>query len=642
MRALGRLTARLLAFGTIVLSTIWFQWSGSAWQLLKQTEYVFTDKARQLLASGEPENRILVVDIDEASLAAVGPWPWPRHRIADLLELLLGVYRAKAVGLDIVFPSPSPDDQAGDQRLAAMAEYGMVVFAQAFDFTAREEPLQTGVPVFGQVPGNLNLSGPPMQATGFVANHEGLSNAQCVGNIGIRPDPDGRIRRVPLQVLWQGKVSPILPLAMLGCGGRAGAGPVVTLNASGHAPLEVASWEIPYLRQDEAYTVVAAQDILSGVAPIDELSGRWVLVGSSALGLNDRAATPLSAATAGVMVHAALLTALLDLQEGRLPAWHSKASDGRWLATIWILLTVPLLGWVMSRFRAWLILPMVCALGFAWLALALWAIQHQLQFSVLSPLLGYAMVLITVPLEWWLLQREQGQILRSFATYVAPTVLQQMLKIGIEQPMVPKSADITVISADMQNYTGLTGQGSLQDTATLTRGFLQCLTEPLLQQGGTLDKYTGDGLVAFWGAPLPNREHALCAIEAGRQMILAVRLWNEDRVQQGLPPARVRIGIETGPALVGDLGTEFRSTYTAVGDCINLASKLQAAARNLPADLIIGPVAAQLGSTRGDLVPVGEQQLPGTGRVVTLWTIRGLSSSLPSALPPVSRVFPPA
>lgn len=615
-----------MAFGIIVLTAIFFQWSESALKFLEPAEFIVSDKARQLLATGEPETRILVVDIDETSLANIGPWPWPRHRVADLVEILLDRYGAKAVGLDIVFPSPSADEHAGDLRLAALGEHGPVVFSQVFDFVQREQALQTGVPRFSALPDGVALSGEPMVAKGFVANHAGLFRVRCVGNIGIHPDEDGRIRRVPLQVAWQGQTSQLLPLAMLGCVAGQAVLPLSLFHTTGKLPLNAASWEIPYARREAAYTVVSAGDILSGAAPAELLRGRWVLVGSSALGLNDRAATPLSASTAGVMVHASLLTSLLDWQEGRLPVWRA---DGRWLATLWIVITVPLLGWAMTRFRAWVVLPVIVTLSLAWLVLALWWLHHQLQFSILSPLLGYVLVMLMIPLEWWLLQREQGHVLRSFATYVAPTVLQQMLQQGIQQPLVPKYADITVISADMQNYTGLTGQGSLQETADLTCGFLQCLTEPVLEQGGTLDKYTGDGLVAFWGAPLPSADHTLRAIEAGKQMVLAVWRWNQSRIDQGLPPARVRVGIETGSALVGDLGTRFRSTYTAVGDCINLASKLQAAARNLPTDLIIGPLAAQAGASRGDLVPIGAELLPGKKQTVMLWTIQGLPSSFP-------------
>src|SRR3569832_1789643 len=191
-------------------------------------------------------------------------------------------------------------------------------------------------------------------------------------------------------------------------------------------------------------------------------------------------------------------------------------------------------------------------------------------------------------------QREQGQLLRSLATYVAPSVLNEMLRLGLENPMLIQHRDITVVSADMQDYTGLTTRSSLQDAAQLTREFLQCLTEPILTYGGTLDKYTGDGLVAFWGAPIADSDHAALALRAARAMVANVREWNERRVAQGLAPARVRVGVESGSVLVGDLGTHFRRTYTAVGDCINSACMLQAIAKTLSCDLVVGPLAARM------------------------------------------------
>lgn len=614
-----------MAFCLVAIFGIVLQWSGNAQRLTQPFEHVFYDHARRLLATETPDDRILIVDIDEASLGSAGPWPWPRHLVADLVERLLVEYGAKSLGLDIIFPSPSEDELNGDQRLAVLGEHWPVVFAQAFDFAQRRHSLQVGVPVLRTSLSVEGLSGAPLSATGFVANHQGLSNVRCIGNIGIHPDDDGRIRRVPLLVEWQGRTSQLLPLEMLSCAeGRDASIPGFSRWPESPA-LNAASWVVPFERKWAAYTVVSAQDILSGAAPKDLLRGRWVLIGSSALGLNDRASTPLSASTAGVMVHAAVLTSLLDWQAGRMQVWPVS---GQWLATAWILMTLPLLAWLMSHFRAWIMLPAVFVLALSWLTLAMWWLQHQLQFSIASPLLAYALIMLMIPLEWWLNQREQSHILRLFASYVAPTVLDQILRSGIQRPLEPKYTDITVLSADMENYTGLTSQSSLQDAATLTREFLQCLTEPVLRLEGTLDKYTGDGLVAFWGAPIPCKDHTMRAVEAGRQVVNGVRLWNEGRVRRGLPPARVRVGIETGSVLVGDLGTEFRSTYTAVGDCINLASKLQALARNTRTDLVIGPAAAAaVGTIRTDMIPFAMEMLPGKNGADILWTIRGLPSS---------------
>jgi adenylate cyclase len=268
----------------------------------------------------------------------------------------------------------------------------------------------------------------------------------------------------------------------------------------------------------------------------------------------------------------------------------------------------------------------------SWLAVAAWLVIHSASFSASAPLLAYVLMVFVISVELWMIQREQGQLLRSFATYVAPSVLHQMLAQGLDNPMVPKHGEITVISADMQDYTGLTNRSSLQDAAELTREFLQCLTEPILTYGGTLDKYTGDGLVAFWGAPLPSPDHADKALQAAQAMLENVRAWNEKRMRLGQLPARVRIGVEAGSVLVGDLGTAFRRTYTAVGDCINTASKLQAVAKTLTCDLVVGPVAARLASRSG-LVTVARLQLPGHNETSVLWSFPSLASSLPQASP---------
>ena len=614
----------------IALASIGLQWWSPRAGVFAAAEHLVKDPIHRWLASSRPETRITVVDLDESSIAAVGPWPWPRSRIADLLETLAAQYGARAIGVDIVFPSPA--DAAGDARLAALGEIAPVVFAQALDFVPRTPAMISGHAVFGAppVPGGGHWRGAP--ATGYMANHAGLASARCVGNIGLQPDADGLIRSVPLMASWHGQPAPLLPLAMLACPLQRGGVPsgLAALAASVRG---AAQWELPYGRKWDAYTVVPASAILDGSAPADLVRGRWVLVGSSALGLNDRAATPLAAVTSGVMVHAAAMSSLLDRVEGTAPVLPLPA---RWLATLWTLATLAAGAWALGRYKALWLIPASVAVVVSWLAVAAWLVGRGGAFSASAPLVGYGLMLFVISVELWMVQREQGQILRSFATYVAPAVLQEMLRQGLDNPMEPQHREITVLSADMQDYTGLTNASELQQAAELTRGFLQCLTEPVLRFGGTLDKYTGDGLVAFWGAPLASPNHASAALEAGRAIIGNVRAWNEQRAREGKPPARVRVGIESGPVLIGDLGTRFRRTYTAVGDCINTASKLQAVAKTLSCDLVVGPVAARIVKAKG-LAPITQTQLPGHKEVSVLWSFPTLGSSLPQAAAPHAR-----
>ena len=621
-----RVWLRGLLMACVAIAAIALQWTQPAWRVLWELEFLVKDRLTLWNASDQPEDRLVVIDIDEASLGSIGPWHWKRSVLADLVENLVSDYGVRGVGLDIVFPAPA--DALGDARLAALAQAAPLTLAQAFDFVQRNVILQTGVPVFRSWVGTkLSNDAVVPQASGYIANHPGLKDARCVGNIGIQPDPDGQVRSVPLLAQWQQATSPLLPLAMLQCGSNH---PVDVSTLSSRL-FSQPFWEVPFPRNWQAYTVVPAQDVLGHRVDPQWLRERWVLVGSSALGLSDRATTPLGESVAGVMVHAAVLTALLDQVEN--PPGARWEPLGKAIASAWILLSLGVMGWVMGRWRAWMLIPLTLVGTAGWITVAAWLMRQQLGVHVISPILAHGVLFFMVPLEWWLTQRDQGRLLRTFANYVAPPVLRQMLRQGIEQPLVPRYCEITVLSADMQNYSGLTTQGSLEDAAQLTREFLQCLTDPLLHQQGTLDKYTGDGLVAFWGAPVPMRDHADMAIQAGRQMVERIRQWNLQRCQQGKPMARVRIGIESGTALVGDLGTSFRSTYTAVGDCINSASKLQNAAKQYNHDIIVGPEAAKR-ATQSQLVRIGMIELSGHSRPLPLHTLSNAGLSLPySALP---------
>jgi adenylate cyclase len=527
-------------------------------------------------ANQQQEARLVVVDISEAALRKIGPWPWPRQRVADLVEILLGTYGARAVGLDIVFPEPA--DPQGDARLASLAQHAPLVLAQIFDYTLRDASNVQGVLSGGLAPSGLAGF---TQAFGYIGNHAGLARAQCVGNIGFVPDADGVLRHTPMQTLFQGQVYGHFASAMLACGADTAPGFGRFANSQG-------LWRVSYARDFSAYTVIAATDILNESAPRALLAGRYVLVGSSALGLGDRVSTPLAPLTSGVMVHAASLTGLLDMAEGHTQSpWAGRG----WLVA-WCVLSMALAVYLMARVAAWqgFILLLVFVLG--WLGVAFWGVARQAEWSVTAPLFGYFFLLVAaVPHEWWQAQLRGRQLLRSFSHYVAKPVLDEIVRLNLQHSLSPKLLDVTVLVADMEGYTRATSSLTLEQAAELTKDFLACLTRPVLGWQGTLDKYTGDGLVAFWGAPLPCPDQADRAVSAALAILVEVEALNKRRAKDGLMPVQVRIGIESGSALVGDLGTAFRSTYTAVGDCINFASRLEAAARYLPTQLVIGPVA---------------------------------------------------
>ncbi|MBK7464789.1 MAG: CHASE2 domain-containing protein [Betaproteobacteria bacterium] len=266
----------------------------------------------QFTADQEPEDRLVVIDIDETTLEKIGPWPWPRQRMADLVEILFGSYGARAVALDIVFPEPG--DMEGDARLAALAVHAPLTLVQIFDYTLRSPEIRQGT-IAGGLAASSNTG--VLTAYGYIANHAGLASARCIGNIGYLPDIDGVLRHTPVQTRFEGKDYPHLASALIDCAGRDERKDISTKPpASMSLSNENGLWRVPFRRSLSAYNVIPAIAILDESAPHSLISNRYVLVGSSSLGLGDRVSTPLAPLTSGVMVHAASLSGLLDIAEG--------------------------------------------------------------------------------------------------------------------------------------------------------------------------------------------------------------------------------------------------------------------------------------------------------------------------------------
>ncbi|NHZ78767.1 CHASE2 domain-containing protein [Massilia sp. CCM 8695] len=548
------------------------------------------------------ETRILVVDIDETSLAA-HPWPWSRERLAELVETLLGD-GARGVALDII--QGEPGDPGGDARLAVLAQQGPVVLAQVFDYEQRPQPLRFGQPAGGSKAGTAAGAA---AAYGYMANHAGLAAAPHVGNIGVLPDPDGVLRRVPMYTWFEGRRYPTLARALLDCCGEP---PKVAQTAR-----EDGFVRVPFTRSLDAYLVAKAGDVLDGRVDPSLVAGRLVLIGSSSLSIGDRVASPLGRNSAGLLVHAAMLTTLLDRDSGLAPApW-----PGRLLAVLFAAAVAALASLTFARLSAAFNVLMLGAAALAWLALAYGLSAHDAHFSVSGPLLAILFLLaVGVPFHWQLAQSGSRRLLDTMRRYVAGEVVDELLRSGLKDPLAPRSLQVTTLIADMQGYTTQVESLPVEEAARLTTDFLDCLTRPVLEQRGTLDKYTGDGLVAFWGAPIPNDEHADLALDAAAHILREVTMLSRARVRAGGQPLRVRIGIESGPAMVGDYGTAFRSIYTAVGDSVNTASRLEQAARDFPYDVIIGEGTVAY-ARRHRFISLGQHTLRGKEHPMQLYTL---------------------
>lgn len=606
-----RESLRWLIAALALLLTAWAEWGTLSTGAFLPGEWL-RDAFLRARVSTAPESRVLVADIDEASIGKLGPWPWPRERLADLVETLLTHYGARGVALDIYLPDS--EGGAGDMRLSLLARHGPVVPAQAFDFnTTRLLPVRVGT-----LGGGVAALHDAVPATGYIGNYAALAAAPHVGAIGIIPDADGVLRRLPLYTEYAGRRYPALALALMTCcaGGKATASPP-------HGMLR-----IDFARDWNAYTVVSAADILDNAIDPAGASGRLVVIGSSSLGTADRATTPLGTNRPGLGVHATMLSALLDRQEGKAPApW-----PGRWIACAFALLGT------LGAMRAFPRLPAaagVALLGagsLLWLVLAFFVSRHDPDFSPVGPLATNLFLLaVAVPYQWQMAQRRSRHLLSTLRQYVAPAVVEELLRSEVDDPLKPRQLDVTTLIADMEGYTSQVEALPVTAAAQLTRDFLDCLTGPVIDRMGTLDKYTGDGLVAFWGAPLPIAEHADLALDAAAAIIARVHALSLRHEAAGHAPLRVRIGIESGMAMAGDFGTSFRSIYTAVGDSVNTASRLEQLAREFPHDVIIGAGTVER-ARRHAFTLLGERRLRGKEQLTTIYTLAPSMKQADSAL----------
>lgn len=539
-------------------------------------EFFIRDVSQLVLSDETEELRLAVVDIHEESIRQLGPWPWPRQRLADLSTALLTEHGAALVVLDMVFPDPR--DPLGDKALQRLGLEGKLVFSEVFDYNQRQEPIRAGEASSGINP--LALPGSQaIRATGIMGNHETLAQTPCVGNIGFVPDPDGQVRRLPMLTEWQGRIYPGLSLASLLC-----------LNMLGPEELDriTARWPLRYRHADASWLTIPAADVL-GRKPIPSLQGRIVIVGSSALGLSDRVATPLSNSVAGVFIHAQALSELLDLKQ--LPQPVSSP------LMLWLQMAMVAglaLAILISRQLRWLLIAGL-GLAFLWLILAGWQSVTAGQGIVTAAVWASLFLLISLmPWEWFYDRRAAQTNLGLLGRYVAPAVLKELMQSrSRSNPLAPRSREVTALVADMADYTAITRSLPLEDAAFVTRSFLEALTVPVWNYRGTLDRYSGDGLVAFWGAPLDQPDQTDLAMDAAQAMVQAVEELNERLQARLLPRLEVRIGIARSQALVGDFGTRYRAAYTAVGNCINLAARLEALAKELRQKVLVSEDAAK-------------------------------------------------
>ncbi|WP_341887761.1 adenylate/guanylate cyclase domain-containing protein [Variovorax sp. YR752] len=606
-------------------------------RVLHQLDLAIDDARLRAAMPRTHDARIVIVDIDDASLARVGRWPWPRERIAALAEELFVRQRAAVVGFDMVFAEP----EAGDAALArALAGRPAVLGYFLSDGPAARSVGVLPPPLFDAAA----LGGRRIAVTrwrGHAANLAPLAAAApAAGFFNALPDDDGVLRSVPLVAEVAGGHRESLTLAMLrlysgspavrpvlpAVPGEGEQGVLAALElVQGAQTLRIAldargAVRVPYRGPGGpgggSFDYVSAGDLLDGRVAAGTLAGKLVLVGSSAPGVFDLRSTPVAAVYPGVEVHANLLSGLLDGRGPLAPDWSRGYEVAQLIAV------AALLALALPRLRALAAIGLTLALGLALVALDQWLYRrHALALPLASALLLTALVYLGITGWGYVAEGARRRSLaRLFGTYVPPELVAQMARDPQRYGMQAENRVLTVMFCDMRNFTRVSESLPPEELRALVNRFFTAMTQEIRAHRGTLDKYIGDAIMAFWGAPVADPNHALHAVQAALAMTARMVELNRELRERGLPEIGLGIGINSGLVCVGDMGSDIRRSYTVMGDAVNLASRIEALTRVYGVDIVVGESTRAAIGERLPLIEVDRVRVKGKQQAVTLFT----------------------
>jgi len=589
--------------------------------------YLYDWRVR-LTMPGGVDRRIVIVDIDESSLAREGQWPWSRTKLAALMDALFDKYGVRVVAFDAQFPEPerasalalfdelSPaaahdprlatqlaemrTRYEADQRFAESFIARDVVLGYAFKRALHEgEPAESGVlPRPLEIAGEKLDSVPWITAKGFAGNLVELQANATAGGFFDTPltDEDGVIRRLPLLRRYNGKIYESLALAtarvvqqgkpiQLGFARRSGRQRLefVTVGSTPVPVDERGSILAPFRGHVSSFPYIAATLVLHGEAKPESLHNAIVLIGASASGLHDIRPTPVDREYFGVEAHANAIAGILDGTVLAQPWWTMRFTFATLLViAAFFAFAVPRLTVLQSLAGAVVLAAILVALDLtAWM-------RSGVVLPMAVPLIYIAVTsVLLLSYGYFVESRRKRRLSRMFGQYVPPEIVQELDATEADISLEGESRDMSVLFSDVRGFTTLSEGLSPRELTQLMNGMLTPLTAVIRMRRGTIDKYMGDAIMAFWGAPLRDAEHARNAVLAAQELIACTARIRADFAARGLPPVQIGVGVSTGPMNVGNMGSEFRFAYTVLGDTVNLGSRLEGLTKQYGVDIIV-------------------------------------------------------
>jgi adenylate cyclase len=605
--------------------------------LVAQLDNIIYDARLRLTMPRRVDERVVILDIDEKSLQEVGRWPWPRDTLARLVNKLFDKYGIAILGFDVVFAEA--DLSSGIRvldGLAAKELKDVSSFQQAyrqirprldnddlFASAIKGRPVVLGYYLSsdrgarrtGAIPDPVLPKGSFARRnitftswTGYGGNlREFVANAANSGHFNSMTDIDGVVRRVPMLVELDGAYYESLALAMvrtlLNFPKVEPGYPADIFMHKGYSGLEwlrvgpvrvpvddTVSTLVPFRGEMHSFPYVPLADVLADRVKPETLKGKIALVGATAPGLLDLRSTPVGYPYAGVEIHANLISGMLDGDLKQKPPYVVGA-EVVMLAVLGVALAllVPMLSALWATVTSLAAFALVGVLN-----LALWGYADIALPLASSLLMIVAIYTIDMAYGYFVESRSKRQFTDLFGQYVPPELVDQMALDPEKYDMQGREEFLSVLFSDVRGFTGISESMNARDLSSYINDYLTAMSLVIRSRRGTLDKYIGDAIMAFWGAPVEDPEHARNAVWTALEMQKRAKSLSEEFTAKGWRPFKIGIGVNSGMMRVGDMGSKLRRAYTVMGDPVNLGSRLEGVTKRYGVGILVGETTRKL------------------------------------------------